>query len=210
MDVDARRSLPSRVEWKRKSEAREELEKWSGNFTVDDMLDLYSGDPSGYFNNPKRKAESPLYQEHVLEQLKKDFRFNTLAALKRVFKKANYLYLPAFKVLRKMAEKKDEPHSVRKTRRHDVDIKVPSQPCIEFLKEKKFLELESKIEAEKKSRKAQKDSALEAARETGRLVECLCCFDECLPEDLIPCRSGHVFCRECITRGTSVAIGDGK
>ena len=27
---------------------------------------------------------------------------------------------------------------------------------------------------------------------------------------MIHCKSGHMFCRECVTRGTNVAVGDGK
>ena len=40
----------------------------------------------------------------------------------------------------------------RKTHRPDFDIKYPSDPCIEFLKEKKFCELEEQIAAEKAKR----------------------------------------------------------
>ena len=52
---------------------------------------------------------------------------------------------------------------------------------------------------------------IEDAKRLGHLQECLCCYsDDCLPEDMISCKGGHVYCRECIARGTDVAIGDGK
>ena len=210
MDVDVRKNLPSRTEFCLKKKEREELEKWSGNMSVDDMLVLYSDDPVGYFTDPNRKPESQVYREHSLEYLKKDFRFYTLSAIKKVFKKANSLYFPAYKILKEIDQKKEEKHYVRKTIRHDVDIKIPKKPCIEFLKEKKFVELQGEIVAEKKRREAEKQLMFSEAQQAGQLVECLCCYDEYLPDDMIPCKSGHMFCRECVTRGTNVAVGDGK
>ncbi len=42
-------------------------------------------------------------------------------------------------------------------------------------------------------------------------MECTCCYnDECLDEDMLPCRGGHLFCRECVQRASEVAIGEGK
>ena len=210
MDIDVRNNLPSRTEFNLKNKEREELEKWSGNMSVDDMLVLYSDDPVGYFTDPNRKPESPVYREHALEYLKKDFRFYTLSAIKKVFKKANSLYFPAYKILKEIDQKKEERHYVRKTKRHDVDIKIPKKPCIEFLKEKKFVELQAEIVAEKKRRSAEKLLLFSRAQEAGELVECLCCYDDYLVDDMIPCKSGHKFCRECVTRGTNVAVGDGK
>ena len=54
-----------------KRKAKEELEKWSGNMSVNDMLLLYCGDPAGYFGNPERNPESKLYKQHAIEELKK-------------------------------------------------------------------------------------------------------------------------------------------
>jgi len=52
---------------------------------------------------------------------------------------------------------------------------------------------------------------IEDAKRLGHLQECLCCYsDDCLPEDMISCKGGHVYCRECIARGTDLAIRDGK
>ena len=74
MRSEERRLLPTRVQWETKQKAKEELEKWSGNMSVNDMLLLYSDDPAGYFGNPERKPESELYKQHVIEGLKNEFR----------------------------------------------------------------------------------------------------------------------------------------
>ena len=72
---EERRLLPTRSQWETKRKEKEELEKWTGNVSVDDMLILYSDDPAGYFGNPDRKPESELYKQHAVEGLKNEFRF---------------------------------------------------------------------------------------------------------------------------------------
>ena len=47
--------------------------------------------------------------------------------------------------------------------------------------------------------------------EENKKAECLICFDEeNLECDMVSCPKGHLFCKECIQRGSNVAIGDGK
>ena len=57
-----------------KKKQAEELEKWSTNIKVEDMLLLYDDDPAGYFGNSDRKPESELYKQHAIEGLKDKFR----------------------------------------------------------------------------------------------------------------------------------------
>ena len=75
MRPEEKRMLPTRLQWETKRKEKEELEKWSGNMSVNDMLLLYSDDPAGYFGNPDRKPESELYKQHAVEGLKNEFRF---------------------------------------------------------------------------------------------------------------------------------------
>ena len=75
MRYDERRLLPTRVQWETKRKTKEELEKWSGNMSVNDMLLLYSDDPAGHFGSEERKPESELYKQHAIETLKHEFRY---------------------------------------------------------------------------------------------------------------------------------------
>ena len=51
----------------------------------------------------------------------------------------------------------------------------------------------------------------EEARVAGLLEECQCCYsDDILPADMVQCKGGHKFCTDCASRGTDVAMGDGK
>ena len=81
MRPEERRMLPTRSQWETNRKEKEELEKWSGNMSVNDMLLLYSDDPAGYFGNPDRKPESELYKQHAVEGLKNEFRFVSLCLL---------------------------------------------------------------------------------------------------------------------------------
>ena len=52
---------------------------------------------------------------------------------------------------------------------------------------------------------------MEVASVAGLLEECQCCYDTiCFREDMIQCKSDHGYCRECVARGASVAIGNGR
>lgn len=43
------------------------------------------------------------------------------------------------------------------------------------------------------------------------LVTCQCCFnDECIPTKTAECNEGHVFCFECIIRGSESTLADGE
>jgi len=208
MSSDERGRLPTRLQWEAKKKQMAELEKWSGKMSVTDMLELYSDDPDGYFNDPQRKPDSESYKQHAMAGLKDEFRFHSITEIDKAFRNCRFLYTPAFKHLNQMMK---SGKKTRKTHRPDFEIKYPSDPCIEFLKEKKFCELEELIIEEKAKRTADREAAVEAARLREELVECKCCYSpDCLAEDMIQCKGGHMYCKECISRGTSVAIGDGK
>ena len=208
MSPEERAKLPTRMEWEAREKARAELEKWSGAMSVKDMLELYQDDPAGYFGNPDRKPESEGYKQHAQAALKDQFRYHSITEIEKSFKKSRSLFTPAFRHLKHLME---TGRRTRKTQRPDFEIKYPSQPCIELLKEKKFCELEEAIAAEKTRRAAEREAAVEAARAAGLLEECQCCYStDCLREDMVQCKGGHCYCKECVARGASVAIGDGK
>jgi hypothetical protein len=47
--------------------------------------------------------------------------------------------------------------------------------------------------------------------ESEALFECQCCSDDtCLLAEVFMCEGSCMFCKECIKRGTEVAIGEGK
>ena len=74
MTAEDGKKLPTRRQWEANKKLKAELVKWSDAMTASDMVELYSGDPAAYFDNPQRKPESELYRRHALETLKEKFR----------------------------------------------------------------------------------------------------------------------------------------
>ncbi len=68
-----------------------------------------------------------------------------------------------------------------------------------------FARIEADVEAHRKAQQETRDKKLAKAKKKGRLIECVCCYnDECLPEDMLPCKGGHMFCKECVQRASEV------
>ena len=195
--------FPSRQEYEKRQKEAEMLEKYSGQVTIQEILDMYE-DPEAYFMD-KTRVVSDLYKKHSLTQLKKEFRQISVNVINKIFTINNGLFVPCVRALKKYSGVK------RKTRRPDHECCMPTEIDINFLKELQY----SRIEADLKQYINEKDSAqarkIEEAKEKGTLMECVCCYnDECLADDMLPCGGGHLFCKECVQRASEVAIGDGK
>ena len=55
--------------------------------------------------------------------------------------------------------------------------------------------------------KENKRNMIENARKSNTLQECGCCYnDECLLDDMLPCRDAHTFCTDCVQRASEVNI----
>ena len=79
------------------------MEKYSGQVTVQEILDMYE-DPEAYFMDKTRKA-SELYKKHALAQLKKEFRQISVNVINKVFNSNNGLFVPCVRVLKKYSGK---------------------------------------------------------------------------------------------------------
>ena len=52
---------------------------------------------------------------------------------------------------------------------------------------------------------AEREAKVEEARRLNLLVECSCCYsDDCLTEDMLACKGGHLYCSTCVQRGSEV------
>jgi len=214
MSKDDMSKLPTRKDWEKKQREAEELHSWTDGMTLQVMLDLFEGDPVSYFNDDKRVVQATDYQrvvqvtdyqQCVLAEMKNKYRHHLNTTIEKAVKQGKGLLGLAHKIL------KNKPKD-RKTRRTDIDCRLPPGiVCLQFLKEKKYVELEDEIIAEMQTRQKAKEESIEEARAAGLLKECQCCYvDDCLEIDMIVCKTGHMYCKECVSRGASVAIGDGK
>ena len=198
------KDLPSKEDYHRRKKEEEVLEKYSGQVTVEEVLKWYNGDPEAYFSDLTRTVDE-LYKKHCLAQLKKEFRTTTVATIDKLFRKNSGLYVPSFRALKQHQAPK------RKTRRPDHECGHPKEICLNFLKELQYSKIDQEVIKHIENEKDLKRKIVEEARKNNQLQECGCCYnDECLLEDMLPCREGHNFCIECVQRGSEVAMGDGK
>ena len=168
------------------------------------FLQLYP-DPEAHFRAADRQApSSPGYSDHVISDLMARFPFQSKAKVVAAFKKYK-LYLNAVEYL-------ESQKNSRSTKRRASEIQPPKTPvCPEFLKEKKYLELEPAITKKKTERAVRRTTKLAAAKKSGELVECQCCYlEDLLVEEMVFCQSGHVFCVDCVSQAATVALGEDR
>ena len=74
-----------------------------------------------------------------------------------------------------------------------------------ILQELQYSKIDQEVIKHIENEKDLKRKIVEEARKNNQLQECGCCYnDECLLEDMLPCREGHNFCIECVQRGSEV------
>ena len=164
-------------------------------------------DAEAYFMNLNRTA-SDLYKRHSINQLRKDFPKVTTTTIDKIFKEHKGLLVPSSHALKKFCLETTHGRGLRKTPRSPSDYHtVPISIDINFLKELQYYRKEEEIKEFIKNKKEFHEKKVAAAKELGSLMECLCCYnDECLLEEMFPCSGGHLFCKECVQRGSEVCI----
>jgi len=201
-DAD-RAKLPTVKAWRERRQLQEELEMWSVGITAKDMVDLYE-DPANHFFGVERKPETPLYRRHSLARLREEFRFQKAQQIEKIFRRNRFFFAPARRAL--LLRQND-----RKTRRPDKDVGFPPQPCLAFIKERRFCELEEEINREVEMRRLTREQMRMEARDAGLLEECVICLaSDCLPLDMISCQAGHKFCKNCVIITAEGVLARGK
>ena len=164
---------------------------WSTRITALDLVDMYE-DPTSTFYNVDRNPETNLYKESSLAGLRDEFRFQNARQISKVFRRSRLFFAPARRTLLQMG-------NTRKTRRPDKDVQYPSDPCIPFLRERRFTQLEELINMEVERRHLAKEQERVEASAAGMLEECeVCLARDCLPSEMVGCPTGHRFCQKCV------------
>ena len=196
--------LPTRKEYEARRKEQMEVENWAGAMTAARFLQLYP-DPKEYFTRADRNKVATFgYTEHALADLLKRFPYQSKAKVEGTLRKLK-LYTPT-------AEHLQIQSPSRKTRRPQTEFRIPRAPiCLEFLKEKKYFELEKEIEQLKLAKEKEQKQLIEEARAAGLLVECEICYkDDCLEQEMVPCKANHLNCAECVAQAAKVAAGENK
>jgi hypothetical protein len=178
---NSRELWPTRQEWEMQQREQQELDRWADQMTAKCLLKLFP-DPAEHFAAEGRAEPSLSYTEHATADLLARFPRHLYTVVVATLRRLKF-FIPAVRFLQGIEDKK----------------KPRGLACIEFLKEKKFLELESSIGRLKAEWEAEQAARLEHARAAGLLQECQCCYTEdCLEEQMVPCRAGHLYCAACV------------
>ena len=197
IENNSAKEFPSRSDYEKRQKNAQMQEKYSGQVTVQEILDMYD-DPEAYFMDEKRPV-SELYKKHSLNQLKKEFRQISVMVINKIFNAHNGLFVPCVRALKKYSGTK------RKTRRPDHECPMPTEIDLNFLKEWQYSRKEEDVKKFINDQKEEHEKMVAEAKEAGNLMECVCCFnDECLVEDMLPCGGGHLFCKDCVQRASEV------
>ena len=97
------KDFPSRKDYEARQKEAELMEKYSGQVTVQEILDMYE-DPEAFFMDMTRKV-SDLYKKHSLAHLKKEFRQISVNHINKVFSSNNGLFVPCVRALKKCSGK---------------------------------------------------------------------------------------------------------
>jgi len=76
-----------------------------------------------------------------------------------------------------------------------------------FGKEYIFAEHERYIKQAMEDEKVARQIMKKEAKEAGALVECGCCYDEFMTDEMAQCEDGHLFCLECCKKAANEIIG---
>ena len=186
-----RDKLPSLRAWKERRQLQDELEIWGVRIKAQTMVDMFE-DPASYFFGHDRKPETNLYRMHSLAGLREEFRYQNAQQVGAVFRRSRFFFAPARRALLLRV-------NTRKTRRPDKDVGYPAEPCLAFIRERRFCQMEEEIGREVQRRHLNREQMKTEAMAAGLLEECLICFaSDCLPSDMISCKAGHRFCKICV------------
>lgn len=190
-------SLPSRSRYEERLELRR-----IRFMSVADFLAEYDN-PAEHFM-ATASAVSKQYRDWARFYLAR--KFSDLAAVDAALQQSNGHLLPAFKQLTANTRK-------GKARRKAAGLLLKPEGSLpaDLLQELIFLRLEPEVVTAVERRQRQRDEEVAAARRSGALIECGCCYDtDCPLSQACTCEDDHMFCRDCVRRGCEVQIGENK
>jgi hypothetical protein len=107
-------------------------------------------------------------------------KFPNLTAVDAALAAHNGHFLPALKHL---AASDATAANVEQAKRPAAALQQPARPYAAFLREYIYLRLEAEVERAVQSREEQRQARVAAAKASGAVFECACCFDEDCPLD---------------------------
>ncbi|XP_001603062.1 uncharacterized protein LOC100119259 [Nasonia vitripennis] len=192
-----KKDYPTKAQYLAKIKITEQIKQYTTDFKVEQFLELFP-DPFKHFEDQSRKCD---YQPIAMEFLKSFFNRNKVNTISRQYLQSGYNLSLTAKAL-------SEIGSDMKSKRMTPEMPTENIPLLQemaFVKNKKY------IQNHVDTLKAKEEELFKALQEKNLLITCQCCFnDECMPTKSAECNSGHIFCFDCIIRGTESKLADGE
>ena len=178
------------------------LDRKLSRFDVDSFLKQYP-EPDSAFVEPR---VSYLYSQHVQFYL-----YNRFPAMTRNFiDKAIQMSGPRLQQVYKFVKHVDSQDMSTYTRTVRPQQSMPAEVEEVFYDELLFILHREEIVSMDVAARISLQERYEAAKHSGELVTCPCCFEDIVPEEQVMCASGHGFCQDCLQKSMEVALGQGR
>ncbi|XP_014204374.1 uncharacterized protein LOC106636490 [Copidosoma floridanum] len=188
---------PTKEDYLKKIKITEQIKQYTTNFDLKNFLEILP-DPFKYFEDSTRQSNHNIV---AMEFLKSHFNRYKVCTLTRAYRMHNYNLSLTAKTLSNM-------HPDMKSKRNAYEMPTENIP---LLQEMAFIKNKQKIIDHIQTMKMKEEQLFKELKDKGLLLTCLCCYnDECMPTKSSECNTGHVFCFECIIRGTEAALADGN
>ena len=148
------------------------------------------------------QVAEPLYTKEKAGVLGEFFRDRSISDLNTMCKDDLLL-----KIVEDIRNNKRPVKFIAKARQRQKQVKVKS-PLLSL----ELLQLFDKEEetVRKKEKELEEQRIYNEAKESGTLIECECCMEECLFEKMVQCPEGHLICASCVEKQVAVAVTEGK
>ncbi|KAJ8678403.1 hypothetical protein QAD02_014190 [Eretmocerus hayati] len=191
------RDYPTKEQYLAKIKVTEQIKQYTNDFNIKRFLELFP-DPFTYFENQSRICN---YQPIAMEFLKSHFNRNRINTISHFYKYCKYNLSLTAKELSKSGPD-------MKSKRTSTELLTGDIP---LLQELAFIKHKHDIQKHISELKFKENQLFQELKEKNLLLTCQCCYnDECMPMKCSECNVGHLFCSECIIRGTESTLADGK
>ncbi|XP_015178852.1 PREDICTED: uncharacterized protein LOC107067667 [Polistes dominula] len=188
---------PTREEYLTRRKITEQQKQYTTDFKIEKFLEIFPN-PFAHFEDPNRKYSYNTIAFKFLTHYYNQIKANTITL---VYRRRNYHLSLTAKAL-------DEMEPNMKLKRKGIYL---SPQDIPLLQEITFIQHRSEIQ--QYLLKLQKEETEEFLRlkKNKSLLECQCCFnDECMPSKCSSCDNGHIFCNDCIIKGTNLKLAESE
>jgi len=157
-----------------------------------------------------RRSSGKSYREEAQKLLLDEFGEFGKPGIVKVFGRNHYAYALAWRTcydaLGELLAERSIPTPLQKLKcprrdKHRVEkLKTADIKSARLREELVFLRQWRQESQEEEGRQKAREAYLKECEDNGLLLECECCFQECLSEEMVQCSAGHLFCKDCTRR----------